>query len=453
MWIGRIPFLLFCAAAARILFDWASDPDLWWHLFFGKFALQGNLERIDRFSFTASGSPFINHEWLSEAFFAGAFQTFGEVGLIALKTCIALLIIYIAWWSIRPERSLLRGIFGALILTVLTPGISFRPQIFSYLLMAAIPIVAKSRIGFSPLTYLIIFAIWANLHGAWPFGLLILAVQFRTLSSRSILCVLLAILGTLINPYGFGLWEYIYRELTNPVAQQFISEWRSFSFKPREMPFGILVCFAVFAAVSERRNFQNCLPSLAGAILGFMSIRHSPILAITLLSICSCPLTLADKFKFTNTRVPESLLFVASLLILFQIPFSRGMTSGEERYPTQQTVEAIKSSCPTIWNPLHFGGFLVYHTAPQTAVSIDGRFSTLYPHEVIAAHQEFDSSTDTDRKIQLAGTANCAIFEKPYPEADAFLKTGDWILLTEDAASIALKKKESLSPLSNPRVP
>jgi asparagine N-glycosylation enzyme membrane subunit Stt3 len=42
-----------------------ADPDIWWHLRNAEFLVQhGSMIRHDMYSFTASGAPWINHEWL-----------------------------------------------------------------------------------------------------------------------------------------------------------------------------------------------------------------------------------------------------------------------------------------------------------------------------------------------------------------------------------------------------
>src|ERR1700687_4735502 len=50
-----------------------SEPDIWWHLRNAAFLFQHHsFPRVDTYSFSAAGSPWINFEWLSELpFFLG----------------------------------------------------------------------------------------------------------------------------------------------------------------------------------------------------------------------------------------------------------------------------------------------------------------------------------------------------------------------------------------------
>src|SRR5690349_12740586 len=63
-----------------------ADPDLWGHLTWGRLMIHDRtLLRTDTFSYTAAGRPFFDHEWLADLLTAEVFDTFGPVGLIALK--------------------------------------------------------------------------------------------------------------------------------------------------------------------------------------------------------------------------------------------------------------------------------------------------------------------------------------------------------------------------------
>ena len=70
LWLLGIWVLLLSRAPA--------DPDLWGHVRFGRDLLAaGALTAIDPYSFT-SDQPWINHEWLSEALMAAAFDRAGD---------------------------------------------------------------------------------------------------------------------------------------------------------------------------------------------------------------------------------------------------------------------------------------------------------------------------------------------------------------------------------------
>src|SRR4029453_268254 len=70
-WLALIAILI---SATR------TDPDLWGHVRFGLDWLQSwRLPAIDPYSFTQD-RPWVNHEWLSEAFMGAAYRIGGSGG-------------------------------------------------------------------------------------------------------------------------------------------------------------------------------------------------------------------------------------------------------------------------------------------------------------------------------------------------------------------------------------
>jgi hypothetical protein len=56
---------------AAVIFGFSAkqiaEPDIWWHLRDAAYLFQHHsFPGVDAYSFTAAGSPWLNHEWLSE---------------------------------------------------------------------------------------------------------------------------------------------------------------------------------------------------------------------------------------------------------------------------------------------------------------------------------------------------------------------------------------------------
>ena len=70
--------LLFLGLRPGRFFPLVVDPDLWGHVRFGQDApLTGQIVRTDSYSYLTSGQRWINHEWLSEVFYALAYSVAG----------------------------------------------------------------------------------------------------------------------------------------------------------------------------------------------------------------------------------------------------------------------------------------------------------------------------------------------------------------------------------------
>ena len=70
-----------------------SEPDIWWHLRNGEqTVLHHTIPRLDTYSFGAAGSPWLDHEWLSEVPFFLAFKVGGLKSIVALYFAVLALI-------------------------------------------------------------------------------------------------------------------------------------------------------------------------------------------------------------------------------------------------------------------------------------------------------------------------------------------------------------------------
>ena len=88
-----LAFGLFAMAARGML-----DPDIWWHLRTGQLIVHSHhLFHADPYSFTRSGQPWVNHEWLFDVLAFALFRVAGAGALIfafALITSSTFLLVF-----------------------------------------------------------------------------------------------------------------------------------------------------------------------------------------------------------------------------------------------------------------------------------------------------------------------------------------------------------------------
>ena len=75
---GLVAFLLIIPFARHV------DPDFWWHLRTGELIVTSGLPSTDPFSWTAGGTAWVMHEWLSEALLYAVYTVFGYVGSVLM---------------------------------------------------------------------------------------------------------------------------------------------------------------------------------------------------------------------------------------------------------------------------------------------------------------------------------------------------------------------------------
>src|ERR1700675_3924250 len=117
-----------------------SDADLWGHIRFGQAVLaEHHLITRDPYSYTAFGNQWSNHEWLTEVVMAAAYDTLGVIGLKPWKlACVTGTMLLgataMADTGATPPVQLNLFVLAAI---ALVPQMEFRPQLFTFALLAA----------------------------------------------------------------------------------------------------------------------------------------------------------------------------------------------------------------------------------------------------------------------------------------------------------------------------
>jgi len=229
-------FLLFISFINTYLSVKLWDYDFWWHIATGRYIVEHKaLPDTDPFSFVnnleENKNPhplreqlILKQYWLAQVVFYKVYDTFGDRGIIFLRSFILFSIIFlIFWWFNRQKVSFYITypfLFCIFIETMIFSG--ERPVLFTILFSVIVFIILddfrqrKGRLVFSliPLMF-----IWANLHGGYILGIVIIlayiiaeAVHFifkRDIFDKKVfltLCILglSALAVSAIIPNGFS---------------------------------------------------------------------------------------------------------------------------------------------------------------------------------------------------------------------------------------------------------
>jgi hypothetical protein len=206
-----------------------ADPDLWWHLRDAQYFITNlQLPRIDTYTHTTPGLYWMNHEWLSELPYYGAYRALGLHGVYVLFAAgLATLTVAVFWLCMKesgdPLASTIASVVGILLQLV---GFGPRTQIFGWLCFVAMfAVLLRFRsVRRAPLWLLPpVFCVWINLHGSWVFGMAVYAIfVFAGLVPRDIgrlvadpwswhelkklaLTGLASAAALFVNPFGYRL--------------------------------------------------------------------------------------------------------------------------------------------------------------------------------------------------------------------------------------------------------
>ncbi|HEY9158370.1 hypothetical protein [Candidatus Binatus sp.] len=423
-----------------------ADPDLWGHVRFGQDVLaQRHLIFYDRYSYSAPGHLWLNHEWLSEVVMAAIYNAFGTVGLKLMKfACSAATIVFLAL-ALEDTESPARVQFAILIAASapLATHLQFRPQIFTFALMSCL-LAILSRYNYrgrAPVWLAIpMLAVWANLHGGFIMGLAALgtftAVVFvqdllarRGMRRAAWLCAITAAstIATLATPYGVGTWQAVIHALANPHTRTTILDWLSL---PQSLLFhwrqsqvaGVAVkilAIAMFVAlgvtfIQTPRGGDIALIAIAALMIAaaFLAVRNLPLAVIatvtplarhTALALAARRERLGLPVAHAKERSPtinQLMVAVAAfeLLILTGL-FSKKMAASDP-YPVG-AISYMKQHHLTgnILADFQWGEYVIWHTAPASKVFIDGRYDTVYPPKVIDDYLPFTKGEVAGKEI------------------------------------------------------
>jgi len=161
-----------------------TSADLGRHLKNGELFLTNKQVLFTNFySYTEPTLSFINHHWLSGVLFYLIFLLGGFKLLTVLNVLLITLIIFLSWRLATNKIDKTNSYYAAILfvpaILLLSERVEIRPEIISYLfilwLWILIEAAGKFKKWYYWLIFPVIFALWANLHIYFIFGLVMLA--------------------------------------------------------------------------------------------------------------------------------------------------------------------------------------------------------------------------------------------------------------------------------------
>jgi hypothetical protein len=396
--------LLFVAVAVLALMT-PAQGDTFWHLRAGADIWRtGQVPRVDLYSHTATGTPWPDHEWLSQLLMYAAYRAGGMPGLEVGATLLILAAtatVYALMIGPRPTRFVLLTVG----LAIASSAWSLRPQLLTlFLLPALVWLLARER-------YLLVppyFLFWANAHGGVALGGVVLAaataaavVRWRVTGApadrrRALALALvlpLAGLAVAATPLGFHIYRFVVESAARSYEAR-IAEW--FVLRPDSF-FGVLfwaVTIAFAGVVVARRralaagDWIDWVPvaaALALLPLGIRSARNIGPFLILAMPAASRALGPAFRFRLRRREAPaptspDNPRFNLALLIgisaaALAVVALVWRTQPERLYwrPFPEAALRALDRCPgPLYNFYGDGGVLVWF-APERQDFVDGR--------------------------------------------------------------------------------
>ena len=435
------------------------DNDLWGHLFFGREILQGGqLPTHNLYSYTAPDYRWINHEWLAEIIFYWPYQAFGSTGLILLKVALGAGVVWMLDRIVRERVSspFVRAVTLVWTMAILSPGFNVRPQIFTYLFFSILLFFfyryenRRTRILYwVPL----LIVVWVNLHGGFVAGLgaFVLFTVWTTIAAGRdgkgaglnkttiFIPVVLSLFSLVLNPFGLDLLPFLWKDL---LLNRPITEWQPIFFLDFSFfEFKLAALFVLlFSLRGENLRRWDFILAVLAALLAFRYQRHTPLFGIVAAPFLAQ--AVQQVYLWIQTRVREWLLVMLLLAGCFYQIIWIGRIHLEHRfqivvnpldYPTQAADFLLQNRIQgNMAVPFDWGEYFIWKFYPSVRVSIDGRYTTAYPVEVIEDHWDWMEGKKGWRRLLERYPTEIAITNRKHPVTALLRKDPQWVYIYSD---------------------
>jgi hypothetical protein len=428
--VTAITFLAIFAMAMRV----SVDTDTWWHLRTGQWIVEHRaVPTTDPFSHTRAGAAWLIPGWLVQVpmYALYAWLGFGGLNLFtAFFVTLAFVFIYRACVGHPLARAF------TLVLAAAASAIywSARPQIVSFALAAVFAYVLwlyRWR-GVNRLWVLVpLMALWANAHGGFAIGLILIAL---TLAGQGLTLVgqwlnrrvepearvvqpapgdlnwrgvgwlagigVACALAVMVNPAGPVMLLYPFKTVSIGVLQDFIQEWQSPNFHlPGAQPF-LWLLFATGATVIASRRPANLTDLLlvgGVAYLGLVTWRNAALLAVVAPPVLTRHLVEGwNDFRERHpawgrrlrlsTATPRGPMLMLNWILLVTVALA-ALGKAALAWPLAANEVVLAKSVPVaaadfvrrthpagnLFNAYNFGAYLTWALYPDYPVYVDGR--------------------------------------------------------------------------------
>ncbi len=478
--LGLIALLFAVGLTFALTLFPAHSFDVWWHLRTGQLILEeGSIPTADPFTYTATGRPWVTHEWLTEVVFHLLYRLGGIDALVVSKALLAALALGLAACASligpRGRDRLPAAALGVLLAApLIAPRAFIRPHMLTAVLLGLLLLLLQLESNTGRKRYRLalipLFLLWANLHSGFVLGLGVLAAFWIGEGVRGLLAqrspgsthhpwvswkhrgaiLLAAAAVTLLNPHHVHALLYPFRLIARGEVTETIVELRSI-FHPayRDALFlkvlaagGLLTAGLLFSA-RKRVHWPILIPAVLLASLALLSLRSVSEFAVilpALIGLHGDRLGRHRAIAMATTLAVVLLAAVGGILAAHAgVPMGRegNRKLGLGIVPVNRPAAAVtflRDAHPpgNVFHILAFGGYFIHELWPQRRVFIDGRLDVFAPGFLRAYRSIMDTGEGWDRTVEQYGISMAVVDYADAPARDQGLRSrlrndSEWI--------------------------
>ena len=457
-----------------------SDGDLARHLQLGRIMLERHgLLREYPFTFTKPGAPFLAFEYGSELLYAAAHAAAGLAGVAVLAGLVlALTYALVAWFLIQRGGDPLLAYLVSMAAAVLSAAHWLaRPHLFTMLFVVILLELLQHTSRRALAAYVPLFIVWANLHGGFSFGCILIAlyalgeaVEGRLSGDRSwyararhhAAALVLALLSSLVNPHGYRLLGHVFAFFGNKAIMQYTQEFFSPDFHTVNGKLFLLSLLALIAALAlsrRRPSIPVLLVMLATVAFSLLSQRNIELFGLTALPLLAVhldaewralPILRSAKAVFQREyagRYPGAGAVVVGVL-LGALALAGGSVAGqvvvpnqfaENAFPARAVAEARRANLQgRMFNNFIWGGYLIYEW-PEQRVFIDGG-TDFYGEKIFHEYVQVWNLDPGWRAVLKQWDISLALLPPDSRLADELVRDGGWRPWYCDSVAVILQR-------------
>ncbi|HTU52199.1 MAG TPA: hypothetical protein VMF56_16535 [Acidobacteriaceae bacterium] len=455
-----------------------ADPDIGWHLRNAQIQLQTRafLHR-DLYSFTTTGKPWMDHEWLAEIPFYLAWRALGPRG-IYLVTVVAIEIILLGILGLAClESGSIKAAFVVCFAAMFLASVSFGPRtlLFGWMfLVLELGLLAEFRRGRDFLWALpFVFLLWINAHGSWIIGLVVLAVVAisgcvegtwgsieatrwtRPQAHKLAWVSLLSTLALFVNPYGWRLTLYpfdlAFHQKLNIAS---VDEWRSLDFhSPRGKIVLAIMAGAILLQLVRRRRWRldEVLLLLIGTYAALTYSRFLFLAAILIVPLMAKGLASAMPYYADRDKpcLNAAIMLGALITVVLLFPSNQQLIDrGSTIYPDAAAQKYLQNFHPrgNVFNDYLWGGYLIWNVR-QVPVFIDSRMDVFERNGVLA---DYLHAIRIEDSLQILDkySIQYVLFENHRPMTYLLRHTPGWKVDFQDKSTILFERTRPLAQVN-----
>ena len=360
----------------------------------------GAIPRTDTWTFTMAGQPWFDQQWGAQVVLRLVESVGGWVGL-AVSRALLVGVIFGGTTLIAVRRGLdarTAAILSLLAFVVTAPALALRPQLLGMVCFVAVLLLVVDRrehprrLWFAP----IVIAIWANLHGSFFLGPVVLGLAWledvhdgHTMARQTLAVAIVSVVAACLTPFGPFVWLYATGLSTNAGVTARVTEWQPTSIRdvPGLLFFASALAVVVLIARSQRRIPWPTLAWLGAFFLigvyAQRGIAWWPIAAVTAIAGSLVP-SMPGRTRLETAGMRRLNALVAGVVVLASLvalPTGRPAVAGAEvsqdlAAPAPpgitSTLRDLAGSGDRIFNPQPWGSWFEY-AIPTTLVAVDSR--------------------------------------------------------------------------------